>query len=73
MIINDQRRTLVKARAQKFHGTSRRPKGGETPQQLIERLTGYAAMTRARATRSVSAVVPNNVVVLAGPRRRVAA
>jgi hypothetical protein len=44
----------------------------ETIEQLEARLTVYAELTRERAMRPVDAVVPTNVTVLAGPRRRVA-
>jgi hypothetical protein len=43
----------------------------ETIEQLEARLAAYAELTRERAMRPVDAVVPTNVTVLAGPRRRV--
>lgn len=47
----------------------------ESREALETRLASYAARTRARAraTRSVGASVPQNVTVLAGPRRKVSA
>lgn len=62
----------MKASTSKFRGVSSRPLPTETSEQLKKRLNAYAALTRARAMRRVTVTVPDNVVVLAGPRRRVA-